>query len=154
MYVFDEANNPSGGYAVTIGGSDTTPPTVTSATIASDGQTVTVQFSETVVTTGYTSGDMDLDCASAGTDISLSSPVGSGSGRDFTVATTIQDGDSCTLDHNGATDSIEDGNGNDLAAIVDAAVTNNSVQGAVTGRIIYDAGGPRAVHDPTGPRLQ
>ena len=114
------------GYEVTFGAGDTTPPTVASASIGTDGTTVTVNFSETVVTTGYDNGDFDLDCTSAGNGISLNSISGSGSSRTLTAATTINSGDTCNLDYTGGADEIEDTAGNDLATFSDTAVTNNS----------------------------
>jgi hypothetical protein len=106
-------------------GPDTTAPTVTSASIGTNGTTITVNFSETVVTTGYDNGDFDLDCATAGSGISLNSISGSGSSRTFTAAVQIGYGDVCNLDYIGGADEIEDSAGNDLAAFSNLAVTNN-----------------------------
>lgn len=112
---------------------DTTAPEISGTpSIGSDGETVSIGFSETVVTTGYTAGDFDLDCSSSGNDIALSSPSGSGSSWDFTAASTIDSGESCNLDFNGATGSIEDSAGNDLASFSNTSVTNNSTQGTAT----------------------
>lgn len=134
LYVVDEdgAVN-SSGYEVTVDSTseDITAPTLSgNPTIESDGTTVSIATSKTTMWTGYTSGDMDLDCTTAGNDIVLSSPTGSGTDWDLTAASTINDGDTCTLDFNGATDSVEDSAGNDMEAITDQAVTNNSIQGS------------------------
>ena len=107
-------------------GSDTTPPTVTSASV--NGSTVTVNFSETVVTTGYDSGDFNLDCTLPTlTDVSLSSPSGSGTTRTFTSLIAIVYGQICNLDYVGSTDDIEDSAGNDMVAFTNSSVTNNTI---------------------------
>ncbi len=103
---------------------DEVAPTVTSAAV--NGSTVTVNFDETVVTTGYDAGDFDLDCSTAGNNIALSSPSGSGASRTFTSASAIDFGDTCNLDYTGSTDDIEDAAGNDLAAFSNTVVTNNT----------------------------
>lgn len=125
LYVIDATGSVNTtGYAVTFGSSDSTPPTVTSASV--NVSTVTVNFDETVVTTGYDSGDFNLDCTTSGTNISLSTPSGSGSTYTFTAATAVGYGDTCNLDYVGSTNDIEDGSGNDLAIFSDTTVTNNT----------------------------
>lgn len=47
----------------------------------------------------------------------------------YTIASTIQNGETVDIDFNGDTNSIEDAAENDLAVIVSGAVTNNSIQG-------------------------
>lgn len=107
-------------------GGDVSAPLVESAAIGSNGTTVTIVFSETVVTTGYDNGDFDLDCTTAGNNISLNSISGSGGSRTFTAASTIYNGDTCNLDYTGGANEIEDAAGNDLAQFSDDSVTNNS----------------------------
>jgi hypothetical protein len=105
---------------------DTTPPTISGdPVIDTDGLTVTVNFSETVVTTGY-SNTFNLDCSVTGSDIALGSISGSGSSRSFTAASTIQSGETCNLDYTGGADEIEDAAGNDLAQFSDDATDNQS----------------------------
>ena len=104
---------------------DETPPNVNTASIGTNGITITINFSETVVTTGYDNGDFDLDCSVAGNGIALNSISGTGSTRTFTAASTIGYGDVCNLDYTGTTDEIEDEAGNDLVAFQDTSVTNN-----------------------------
>ncbi len=104
--------------------SDTTSPTVSS--VAINGSTATIVFNEAVVTTGYDTGDLDLDCSTAGNNIALSSPSGSGASRTFTSASAIDYGDTCNLDYTGSTDDVEDAAGNDLETFSDTAVTNNT----------------------------
>jgi hypothetical protein len=108
-------------------GVDATAPTVTSVSV--NGSTATINFSETVVTTGYDTGDFNLDCTSPTlTNVALSSPIGSGSSRTFTIATPIVYGQTCNLDYVGSTDDIEDASGNDMlpASNTDIAVTNST----------------------------
>lgn len=99
-------------------------PTLSTATV--NGTQVNLTFSEDVSTTGYTLADFDLDCSVTGNNIALGTPTGSGAAWAFTAASTIVNGETCTLDFNGATDSVEDVGGTDLAAIVDMAVANNT----------------------------
>lgn len=120
-------------------GTDTTAPTISgSPTIENDGQTVVVNFSEVVITTGYDNGDFNLDCTTAGTDISLNSISGTGASRSFTAATTIYENDTCNLDTGAgySADEIEDEAGNDLATVTDRAVINNSTQDATAPTVI------------------
>jgi len=107
---------------------DLTAPTVSSASVKSN--TVTIKFDEPVVTTGYDAGDFDMDCTSAGQNISLTSPSGSGSSRTFTLAVSVAYGDTCNLDYTGSTDDIEDTAGNDLATFSNTNVTVNTAQGS------------------------
>ena len=109
-----------------VTGTDTTAPTVFSASV--DGATLTVGFSETVATTGYDNGDFDVDCTTAGSNISANSISGSGSTRTFTLASSVAYGDTCNLDYTGTTDEIEDSAGNDLATFSDTSVTVNTAQ--------------------------
>lgn len=114
------------------GGGDVTAPTILTGApntfIGTNGTTVTVKFSETVVTTGFDDGDFNLDCATAGANIALNTIAGTGDTRTFTAASVIGVGDTCNLDYTGGANEIEDAAGNDLAAVNDVAVTNNSTQ--------------------------
>ena len=110
---------------------DVTAPTVTSISV--NGSIATINFSETVVTTGYDTGDFNLDCTSPTlTDVALSSPSGSGASRTFTIATPIVYGQVCNLDYVGSTNDIEDAAGNDMIAFSNMAVTNNTPQSGGT----------------------
>lgn len=116
---------------------DVTAPEVSSTTIAADGETVTIVFTESVVTTGYDNGDFDLDCSSSGSNIALNSISGSGDTRQFTAASAIYESDTCNLDYTGGGDEIEDASGNDLAGFSDESVTNNSEVSAYSGSIDF-----------------
>lgn len=108
-------------------GVDTTAPTVDTATIGTNGTTLTLGMSETVTRSG---GTFDVDCTTAGSNLTATYSSGSGSNSlVYTLGTTVNSGDTCNLDYNGASNGIEDAAGNDLAAITDKAVTNNSIQG-------------------------
>ena len=109
---------------VTYTAPDTTPPTVSSASINDD--VVTIGFDESVVTTGYDTGDLKLNCSTAGSNINLSSPSGSGSSRTFTSATPVANEDTCTLAYSGSTDDIEDTSGNDMETFSGFSVTVNT----------------------------
>jgi hypothetical protein len=114
-----------------LGDDETAPTVLDNPTIGSNGTTVTINFSEPVVTTGYDNGDFDLDCTTAGNNISLKNMTGSGSSRTVeTDAVTIYPGDTCDLDYTGGADEIEDASGNDLAQFSDDTVTNNSAASA------------------------
>jgi hypothetical protein len=106
---------------------DVTAPSVT--TVSVSGSTATINFSKTVVTTGYDTGDFNLDCTSPTlTNVALSSPVGSGLSRTFTIATPIVYGQTCNLDYIGTAGDITDAAdpANDMVAINDIAVTNST----------------------------
>ena len=114
-----------GGQADSIG--DVAAPEFSSASIAADGDTVTINFSDNV--TGTEIDTFTLDCVVAGDPVAL--PYSSGSGTQslvFTSGSTITGPDSCTLDFDGdpGEDDFEDDSGNDLADFLAEAVTNNS----------------------------
>jgi hypothetical protein len=114
-------------------GADVTAPEVSgNPVIDTDGDTVTITFTEAVVTTGYDTGDFDIDCDGAsGANNNLSYTSGSGSSSVvFATTSTVQSGETCNLDYTGGADEIEDTSGNDLATFSDDAMTNNSTQGA------------------------
>ena len=115
-----------GGQADSIG--DVTPPEFSSASIAADGDTVTINFNENV--TGTEIDTFTLDCVVAGDPVAMTYASGSGTpSLVFTAGSTITSADSCTLDFNGDANDFEDDSNNDLADFDTAAVTNNSEQG-------------------------
>lgn len=113
------------------GSPDVTAPEVVSTTVASDGDTVTIVLTEAVSDGGLDGGEFDIDCDGAsGANNVLVYSAGDGTASwTFTATSTVQSGETCNLDYAGDADEVEDGAGNDLAAIVDGAVTNNSTQG-------------------------
>ena len=120
---------------------DVTAPTWSSTTVAADGDTVTVVFSENLNDTALGGGEFDLDCDGAGgADNVLVYASGDGTATwVFTSTTTIESGETCNQDFDGAANEAEDDAGNDLADFTDQAVTNNSTQ---------DGGGPDTYYYP------
>ena len=111
---------------------DVTAPTVSgNPVIDTDGDTVTIAFTETVSTNNYDTGDFDIDCDGAsGANNNLAYSSGDDSSSVvFTTTSTVQSGETCNLDYTGGADEIEDTSGNDLAQFSDDAMTNNSTQG-------------------------
>jgi len=109
-------------------GSDVTPPEFSSASIGTDGETVTINFNENV--TGTENDTFDLDCnGMAGSNVALAYSSGSGtSALVFTAASTVETGETCDLDFDGDPNEFEDDSGNDLADFSNESVTNNSTQ--------------------------
>ena len=109
-------------------GGDVTAPTLNTATIESDGLTLTLAFDENVDEGVGGPDGFDLDGAASGDNLlTVGSPTGGGS---TTLTYTLEDpvmlGETVTLDYVQPGNGIEDTAGNDLASIVDMAVTNNS----------------------------
>jgi len=108
-----------------------TAPVMDSATLAADGETLTLVFDQAVTQgTGYADTDIDVDASVTGNNISVT--YSSGDGTDthiYTLGSVVNSGETVDLDFNGDADSLENGTGDDLAAIVSGAVTNNSAQG-------------------------
>ena len=115
---------------------DVSPPTVPTVSgipsIAGDGVTVTVTFSEDVVMTGYDANDFDLDCTGAG---NIGLVYSSGTGTDtiiFTSGSTIYTGTVCTLDFDASVDADDIVDtatpGNALVTFSNYEVDNNSYQ--------------------------
>jgi hypothetical protein len=131
----DPLRHPSTGGGVAAG-ADVTAPTVSTATIGTNGTTLTIGMSETVTRSG---GTFDVDCTTAGNGITCTYSSGSGSNSMvYTLGTTVNSGDTCNLDYDGAANGIEDGAGNDLDAITNKDITNNSTQSA--GQWYYSVG--------------
>lgn len=112
------------------GDGDTTPPGLEEGTIASDGTSLILDFSESVYQgSGYDDSDFSLTGSESG---ELTITYDSGDGTDtheYTIDSTVQDGEDVTLDFNGDTDSLEDDAGNDLEEISDYELTNDSTAG-------------------------
>lgn len=110
-------------------GGDVTPPTLSTAVISANGTTLTLTFDEAVTQgSGYNDSDWDLDCSKAGNDIGITYSSGDGTTTHvYTIDETIQSGETVNIDFNGDSNSEEDGSGNDLGAIVNDSVTNNSI---------------------------
>ena len=118
--------------AKNAGVADVTAPTWSSTTVATDGDAVTVVFSENLNDTALGGGEFDLDCDGvSGADNVLVYSSGDGTNTwVFTATSTVQSGESCTTGFDGAANEAEDDAGNDLADYGPEAVTNNSTQSA------------------------
>lgn len=105
---------------------DTTPPTITSATVGTDGDTLTLVFDEVVTVNTSTGFTLNMSGGAAGLTYS------SGSGTNTLVynitVRNIDTAETGTLDYATVANGIEDAAGNDLASTgeSDIAVTNNS----------------------------
>jgi hypothetical protein len=109
-------------------GADSTPPTVESVVVESDGRTVTFTFSELVDTEDLDNGDFELDCTSH-----LGNPMlyvsGAGDTRTFTAGYVILPTDSCVANSVPALYSegeVHDLSEHPLAQFSDQEVTNNA----------------------------
>ena len=110
-------------YPHPLAGPDETSPTISSVMV--NGTVVTVTWDEGVVTTAY-NADLNMDCSTAGANIALSSPTGTGATRTLTSATPVAFGDTCNIDVVGThiTDAAETPNA--METVNDIAVTNNT----------------------------
>ena len=101
---------------------DTTPPTFTSKTVGTDGVTITLVTSEPV------SNNTGLTIKVGGSAISVSWVNTNTTTITGTAGTTILSGQTVTLDYNQTTGDIIDTSGNELGALTNSSVTNNSAQ--------------------------
>jgi hypothetical protein len=108
------------------GAADETPPTISSATVGTDGDTLTLVFSEPVTVNTSTGFTLGMSGGAAGLTYT------SGSGTNILVyaitGRNIDTAETGTLDYATVANGIEDAAGNDLASTgeSDEAVTNNS----------------------------
>ncbi len=125
---------------------DVTAPALSSATIGTNGTTLTIVWTEAVTKgAGYADADLNVDASTGGSNLGLTYVSGDGTNNFvYTIGTTILSGETVDLDFNGDANSLEDGAGNDMAAIVSGSVTNNSTQtggGGETAFITAEANG-------------
>jgi len=108
---------------------DVTAPTISSATLGSDGTTLTIVFDESV--TIATGAGFTVDASVTGSAIAATYDSGTGTTHTWTIADTIDSGEVVSLLYTTVADDVEDIAGNDLATIDGAGftVTNNSTQG-------------------------
>lgn len=112
-------------------GGDTTPPTLSSSTIASGGTTITLAFSETVVIGSGGNGGWTISMSGGSATLTYSS--GSGfSSLVYSISRTIYSGETGTVSYTQPGDGIEDSSGNDLATLSGDSVTNGSSQTQVS----------------------
>ena len=107
------------------GESDTTAPTNNQAgnSINSDGDELTMNYSESVVKTG--SGTLSLTCSGGAITPTYSS--GSGSANHlYTLSRVVNQGEVCTVSYTQGGNDLEDASGNDLATYSDHTIVNGS----------------------------
>ncbi len=109
-------------------GVDTTPPTLSTVTIGTNGTTLTLVFDETVVATINTGWTITPSGGAA----TLTYASGSGTNSlVYTISRTIYSSETATTSYTQPGNGIEDVALNDLASITNRATTNNSTQVAV-----------------------
>ena len=106
---------------------DITPPTLSTATIGSDGTSLTLTFSENVAIGAGGSGGMSITASVSGTiAVTLGTP--SGGSIACTLASSVQAGEVFTVSYVQPGHGVEDLSGNDLASVSgwNVSATNNS----------------------------
>ena len=118
------------GHGMGAGEADVTVPLMISATIAADGDTLTLVFNEAVQQGGsYADAHIDVDASTAGNNVGVTYVSGDGTiTHIYPLDSTIVAAETVNLDFDGTGNSLEDLSGNDLAAIVSKTVVNNSTQ--------------------------
>jgi hypothetical protein len=110
-------------------GPDTTPPTMTSATIQASGDTIALLFDETV--TFGSVGNSGFTVSLSGGAATLSYSSGSGTNTlNYSISRTIQYDETGTISYTQPGDGVEDTSGNDLANIRNSAIKDASTVGA------------------------
>jgi hypothetical protein len=112
---------------VPASGADTTPPTLSTVTISTDGTTWTLAFNEAV--TFGAGGNSGFTTSMSGGSVTLTYSSGSGSSSlVYTGSRTVFSGETGTLNYTQPSNGVEDTAGNDLANVSNKTVTNNSSQ--------------------------
>ena len=102
-------------------------PNLVSATIDKTGDTITLVYDVAVTQgSGYNDTDLDVDCTTPNIAVTYSSGNTSDT-HVYTLGSTVPYGQSCNLDFNGDSDSLESSTGGDLASITDGSVFNYSM---------------------------
>lgn len=122
VYASQAGSTPVKIATTTVTTADSDAPTITSASLASNGLTLTVDFSEPVAAGGLPSG---LSVSVAGSSRPATAAAPSGSSIVLSLASPARAGESITLSY--APGNIQDLAGNALAAVSGYAVTNGSV---------------------------
>ena len=123
------------GTAVSIRIPDTTPPELTSAAVAADGNSITVTFDESVDQTNLPAAGA-FSVAADGAPVTVSG-VSAGTAAQLVLAAPgIRAGQVVTLGYTDPTDgddtsAVQDTSGNDAVSFSDYSVTNNSIVVAV-----------------------
>ena len=134
---------------------DTTPPTLSSATIPSAGTSISLAFNEAVSVGAGGNGGWTITPSGGAATMSYASGSGS-STLVYNLNRTVNSGETGTVAYTQPGNGIEDAAGNDLATIPSASVTNNSTQSAdpyTSTRFAYsfnvaDGSNPTSTADP------
>jgi len=116
-----------GDFTAKVGGPDIDAPTILSFTVATDGDSVTIGFDESVEfgaggNTGFT-----LSPTNGGAAVTLAYSSGSGtSSLVYATSRTISDTETLTYAYTNPGDGIQDGAGNDLESVTGQSITNGS----------------------------
>lgn len=106
---------------------DTTEPTVSSRTIATNGNSITIGLSESVSFGGGGNGGFALTPTNGGSSVTLTYSSGTGtSSLVYTTSRTISDTETLTLSYTQPGNGVQDAAGNDLVTFSGQAVTNSS----------------------------
>ena len=108
---------------VTNNTSDTTAPTLTTATV--NGASLVLTYDE-ALDTGSTPAASDYTVTVAGSQRTVSSVTVSGSAVTLTLSSAVTDGQAVTVSYTAGTNPVQDAAGNDAAALSDQTVTNNT----------------------------
>lgn len=121
------------------GAGDSTPPTIQSVVINSNGTTMTVSYSETVTSgAGGTSGFSLSGFSGGAVTPTYSSGAGSAV-HQFNLSRQVQDAEDGTAGYTQPGNGFEDSSGNDLATVSGITVDNRSTQNDVTAPTFFSA---------------
>lgn len=133
-------------------GQDVTAPTVSSRTLAANGTSLTIAFSESVEFGAGSNTGFALTPTNGGAAVTLSYASGSGSSSlVYTASRTIKSTETLTLAYVQPGNGVQDAAGNDLVSFSGQSVTNNSTQNAaptdisLSGSSVLTTGGLNAV---------
>lgn len=104
---------------------DVSAPTLSSATINTDGDELTLAFNEAVSVGSGGSAGWTLSMSGGAATITYASGTGTSS-LVYTISRAIDSAETGTVSYTQPGDGIEDASGNDLATIASSSVTNNS----------------------------
>lgn len=112
-----------------VAGADETAPVLATATIGTNGTTITLEFTEegSAVSqgAGYDDSDWNVNSARLGGEIAMTYVSGNGTNTHiYSLAQAVDNADTITIDYGG--DTMEDAAENQLAAIDGGAVINES----------------------------
>lgn len=132
------------------GAPDTTAPTLSSATLAANGTSLTLGFNESVSVGAGGNGGFAITPSGGSATVSYASGSGT-TALVYTVSRALSSTETATIAYVQPGNGIEDAAGNDLASLSGYAVTNNSTQNAaptdisLSGTTVYTTGGLNAV---------